>query len=104
MTIKEAIKHCEEVASGETDQGKCSECAAEHKKLAGWLRELVALRAKQNPDKLDRSRWWCAHCNDMAAKQSMIRHGENYCCNCGCPITEEAWAELERRINGETTD
>ena len=38
MTIEEAIKHCEEKASG------CSECAKEHAQLAGWLKELVELR------------------------------------------------------------
>lgn len=36
MTLHEAIKHCEEVASG------CSntECSLEHKQLANWLIEL----------------------------------------------------------------
>lgn len=28
----------------------------------------------------------------------------NFCPNCGRPLTEEACAELERRINGGTTD
>lgn len=55
MTIEEAIQHCEEVAAGETEQGKCPACAAEHKQLAEWLRELVAIRAQ--PHTLDRSRW-----------------------------------------------
>lgn len=27
-----------------------------------------------------------------------------YCPFCGRPLTEEAWAELERRVNGGTTD
>lgn len=31
MTIEEAIHHCEEAAAGETEQGKCPECVAEHK-------------------------------------------------------------------------
>lgn len=46
MTIEEAINHCEEVAAGQTEQGKCPECAAEHRQLAAWLRELIALRAQ----------------------------------------------------------
>jgi hypothetical protein len=33
MTIDEAIKHAEEVGNG------CSECAAEHRQLAEWLRK-----------------------------------------------------------------
>ena len=33
MTLDEAIKHAEEVGNG------CSECAAEHRQLAEWLRK-----------------------------------------------------------------
>ena len=44
MTLDEAIKHCEEVADGMTEQGKCAECAAEHKQLAEWLKELKNAR------------------------------------------------------------
>ena len=45
MTLDEAIKHCEEVADGLTEQGKCAECAAEHRQLAEWLKELQKWRA-----------------------------------------------------------
>lgn len=45
MDIKEAIQHCREVAAGHTEQGKCSECAAEHNQLADWLEELVAYKS-----------------------------------------------------------
>jgi len=122
MTIEEAIQHCEEVAAGETEQGKCPACAAEHKQLAEWLRELVAIRAQ--PHTLDRSRWvgckecvppWCKTCirydvqnMDTICKFSCINHSKhkpnNFCQSCGRPLTEEAWAELERRINDGTTD
>lgn len=61
MTLEEAIKHCEEVATENeksiayyTIQGDkewldecekdCIECAKEHRQLASWLRELVHLR------------------------------------------------------------
>ena len=40
MTISEAIAHCEEVAERE----KCAECAADHRQLAEWLRELHKAR------------------------------------------------------------
>ena len=36
MTIDEAIRHCEEVAEKMND----CECAADHRQLAEWLREL----------------------------------------------------------------
>ena len=55
MTIDEAIKHCLEVAEEneelsskfdewdeweEADANNCRECAADHRQLAEWLREL----------------------------------------------------------------
>lgn len=50
-----------------------------------------ALRAHQA--KLDRSQWkGCETC-----KGGRYRRGE-YCPGCGRPLTEEAWAELEKRI------
>ena len=59
MTIEEAIKHCEEVAETcEFEASRCDEtdrfeqhemyglgkCAAEHRQLAEWLRELQEYR------------------------------------------------------------
>lgn len=77
-----------------------------------------ALRAQ--PEKLDRSRWvrckecvppWCKTCirydvrnMDTICTCSCINHSKhkpnNFCQSCGRPLTEEAWAELERRIGG----
>lgn len=48
MTIDDAIKHCEEVADGFTEQGKCAECAAEHRQLAEWLKELKQLKEQES--------------------------------------------------------
>ena len=39
MTINEAIKHCEDVASSQRN-----ECGEEHKQLSEWLKELKCLR------------------------------------------------------------
>lgn len=68
MTIDEAIKHCLEVAeenelaagtyeilaennqnayeklTAETNSSRCAECAADHRQLAAWLRELVGAK------------------------------------------------------------
>ena len=38
MTLDEAIKHCEEKSCGN------SECAADHRQLADWLKELREYR------------------------------------------------------------
>ena len=38
MTIKEAIKHCNEVS-----KEQCNLCGDEHKQLAEWLTELIEL-------------------------------------------------------------
>jgi len=61
-----------------------------------------ALRAQQKPAKLDRSRWeGCEYCKDIP--KSILK---GFCYACGRPLTEEAWADLERRIGGNngTTD
>ena len=75
----------------------------------------------QEPVKLDRSRWeGCGCCNRRRCKTCKNAHAagmpcatcydhsrykaEPYCPTCGRPLTEEAWAELERRINDEKTD
>lgn len=45
MTIDEAIKHAEEVASRMfDDRVHCVKCADEHRQLAEWLKELKQLR------------------------------------------------------------
>lgn len=60
------------------------------------LCESAALRAQQAPTKLDRSRWkGCEYCRDIP--KSILK---GFCFSCGRPLTEEAWAELERRIGG----
>lgn len=83
---------------------------------------ISALRAQQTP--LDRSRWeGCQECTPQSCgtclrydnrntgdpcTTSCIKHSKykpvNFCKNCGRPLTDEAWAELERRINSGTTD
>lgn len=63
---------------------------------------IAALRAQQTSAKLDRSRWkGCRTCN---CQNSVFRNWGSYCPSCGLPFTEEAWAELERRVNGGTAD
>lgn len=42
-TLDEAIKHCEEVA----DECAIKQCAADHRQLAEWLRELKEYRENQ---------------------------------------------------------
>lgn len=69
---------------------------------------ISALRAQQAHAKLDRSRWdGCDNCTagDGEFRCLLEKWGDgDYCSRCGRPLTEEAWAELERRINGGTTD
>ena len=69
MTIDEAIKHCEEVAKEQERQAEvladfdrrielqCLECAAEHRQLAEWLKELKAYR-KAEKKILENMRAW----------------------------------------------
>lgn len=46
MTLEEAIRHCEEVAERYAKTEDCAECAAEHRQLAEWLKELKEYRRK----------------------------------------------------------
>ena len=65
MTLDEAIKHCEEVARQNEAQARkiskqssgsasekyatnCRECAADHRQLAEWLKELKHYREELN--------------------------------------------------------
>ena len=70
-----------------------------------------ALRAQQEPVKLDRDQWerceWCKGCGAVICEEHNAMRPKKkrsviavYCPNCGHPLTEEAWAELERRIGG----
>ena len=43
MNLDEAIKHCEEKGCGDT------KCAAEHRQLAEWLKEVKELRSENYP-------------------------------------------------------
>lgn len=69
---------------------------------------VVALKAQQDPAKLDRSRWeGCEWCIGFCPNVTGDPHWNyKFCPMCSRPLTEEAWAELERRIGGnnETTD
>ena len=88
MTREEAIKHFEV-------QARCS-CRpfSDAAKMA-----VSALRAQQTPAKLDRRGW--EECPDCWLWEGLNNF---FCPYCGRPLTEAAWAELERRINGGTTD
>ena len=50
LTLEDAITHCLEVADGQTAQGKCPECAMEHRQLAEWLKELRDYRERMPYD------------------------------------------------------
>lgn len=78
MTLDEAIRHCEEVAEA-NDQGlydaialggqnptqeeitACEQCAADHRQLAEWLRELQRYREQERKQALcsyDPDEWY----------------------------------------------
>lgn len=97
MTNEEAIERI----SDHMEIHKIGECP--HIKLAEALdMALDALRAQQTP--LDRSRWeGCNYCKKYGIVLAAF-DGWSYCNCCGRPLTEEAWAELERRINRGTAD
>lgn len=104
MPTEEAIKRIED----HMEVHKIGEYP--HIKLAVALNmALDALRAQQTHANLDRSRWeWCHYCDGNETVMELdwiygldhILTDYKFCPMCGRPLTEEAWAELERRING----
>lgn len=91
--------------------------------LALAVEALTEKRALWGAGKLDRSRWkGCELCKNLicaTCKFATFEYDDhpcdlceggslyekvNYCPDCGRPLTEEAWADLERRINGGTAD
>lgn len=56
---------------------------------------------QKKPAKLDRGRWdGCDTCKNpifATCCSGLLNEPVNYCPSCGKPLTEEAWAELERR-------
>lgn len=113
MTTEESIKHLEALF-----ERKVTVLSAEAMRLA-----VDALRAQRT--QLDRSRWeWCDFCEKacrnciysggamgrepcrscVGFSKFVSRFPGEYCRECGRPLTEQAWAELERRVNGGKTD
>ena len=64
MTIDEAIRHAEDKAR----ELGCTECAQEHRQLAGWLRELKFRRKAQAA--LDAAKWRA----DEAARKNGVSY------------------------------
>lgn len=99
MTINEAIKvinpddHGPEAAEILNGFNDLSEGVQEAHRVV-----IAALRTRQATTKLDRSKWKkCQACpSDLSVWW--------YCPFCGRPRINEAWAELERRMNSGTTD
>lgn len=127
MTIEEAIKNREECVKYLEGIGTL----ASPKCLEAVRMSVVALKAQQDPAKLDRSRWEeCPDCKGevfakrrqymrpvmepLTPEQALMdklteltgivyaKVKNEFCHTCGRPLTEEAWAELERRIGGES--
>jgi len=120
MTIGEAIKalslmeHVESIAAAYGPGERREDTAVRELKEACRMAS-EALRTQQTHIKLDRSRWeGCEFCLSERQDQgpcvcacssfniSNKQYATRFCPACGKPLIEEAWAELERRIGGES--
>ena len=107
MTREEAVKalslmeHVESIVAT-YEPGEIGSDATVHELKEACRLAVAALCAQQEPVKLDRSRWkrcgWCD--KDGVAIYEHSALVPEYCTACGRPLTEGAWAELERRMNG----
>lgn len=127
MTREEAIEYLKDVGYQQSAFSRFEpfyEEGSDYKKAVDILCD--ALRAQ--PAKLDRSRWeGCEHCDveweprkhwrdDNYGSHEFRIDGDSilyhdsqlgwegvkikFCPFCGCPLTEEAWAELAQKIGG----
>lgn len=90
----------EEIIASLLDQARDKDSLAGGDPDSVFTHDAEALRAAaallRASGKLDRSRWeGCRYCKDIPT--SILK---GFCYACGRPLTEEAWAELERRIGG----
>ena len=106
MTLEQAIEHAEEVADEKLkntefiknnpygDKSKiqgCVECAAEHRQIAAWLRELQERREKDNKIGRGNARWlinsdgyypYCSACMTEPKDGIMT----DFCPSCGAKM------------------
>lgn len=98
MTIDEAIRHCEEVAEKMND----CECAADHRQLTEWLRELKALRGKIADICSILAAYYGCPCDYSPQDEIMEERGN--CEDCGEISNAECWSrflETEIQLNRE---
>lgn len=80
-------------------------------RACGTCRNVATAALRAQSHKLDRSRWekFCYLCGGATYLSGDVCFSGTYfvgisefdfCPVCGKPLTEEAWAELERRIGG----
>ena len=117
MKIEEAVKWMEEAIQETTEYfEQCSPTLQEEliKQKEVFELALTALRSMQEAREtfhIDRNEWtaewiypeneWnlprCSKCG-CNSKDATYGHKNNFCPKCGRAMTEEAWAELERRL------
>ena len=99
MTIDEAIKHCEEVAnqnefetriydelnraSDEEYRNNHCQCAADHRQLADWLKELKERRTVKRGHWIEIDYGMFYECSECGNVREFER---NFCSNCGADM------------------
>lgn len=118
MTIDEAIKHCIEVAEKsektalrigqqyegtllDRDAKECRRCAADHRQLAEWLRELKELRGREQKIYDELAFLYGSPCNFSPQDEVMLMRGRCEDC-CGDISDAECWQRyFSVRLGGE---
>ena len=92
MTLDEAIKHCEDVArlnemycDAEDSVSDRIKCAADHRKLADWLRELKERRAA-----VKRGYWKATMMSEATGWNLSLTGGRDEICEYNCSVCGKA--------------
>lgn len=93
-------------ATANAVEGMCCDCARggpccdySENETCKYKKEDGSCWTLQVPAKLDRSRWeGCGWCKRFQGKFDETK-ADRYCRFCGRPLTEEVWAEMERRVS-----
>lgn len=89
----------QDICDGSQDRGWLMRCIEEAPTLTLPNEPLTLEQLREMDDKPEK---WapCLNCQDIEKLAKHIKCWPSYCPVCGRPLTEQAWADLEKRLRG----